>query len=578
MATVLLVFMIAPLYAQHESISTRQKIEELLNRADQISEPSKARPLYKEALELGLTSSNPEAQIHAYTKLGLIDFMEDDNNGAIKNASRALRVYEEYDRPELNIVGANNLMSMALEKFGAYSDAIHHRKQSLKWQKTYPDLVRDKLAAFYSLNSIGKLYMELGQYDSSLYYFQLSVGELKEPQLRRQGSVYNNIGLVYTKMQQSDSAQNAFNFALFSFESIENKSRTDSFMIAVVRGNLADCLPDSSKLKEKYYLKDIEGSLRTGNAGNAVFTYNDLADYLIRTGQYAKAETTLKKSLLLQDSIRQQTPDSRIECYRLLTSLYIHTGKEDLALENAEKLWQLQDSLYGRKARNNFVSILTTYRLNEIENELTIEHIEGEKKKAEIEVLNKENRIARLRYTMLIVGSVLVVIVLLLLVLKIRSDAKRKAREKELRNRLLRMELEYNSDRLNKSVLSLSRKKEFAEELIQRISAMKDMNPSDRNALRLFVLNELEIDESIIRLEKDIHEVGEELISKLRMKFPNLSENDIRLLGFIKMELSNKQIAEIRNISPQSVKIAKNRLRKKLNIEAGGDFEALLSD
>src|SRR5690606_5095432 len=146
------------------------------------------------------------------------------------------------------------------------------------------------------------------------------------------------------------------------------------------------------------------------------------------------------------------------------------------------------------------------------------------------------------------------------------------------KDRLLKLELKYNYERLNKSVLSIERKKEFAEELMDRISEMNELSSSNKNSLKFFVLNELEIDESILIEEKNVSTIGQAHIAQLKLSHPQLTENDIHLLGYIKMKLTNKQIAEIKNVEVESVKTAKNRLRKKLNLEAADDFSELLSD
>lgn len=51
---------------------------------------------------------------------------------------------------------------------------------------------------------------------------------------------------------------------------------------------------------------------------------------------------------------------------------------------------------------------------------------------------------------------------------------------------------------------------------------------------------------------------------RLRMRFPNLTVYDLRLCTYLNTGLSTKEIATILNITPDSVKKAKHRLRKKI--------------
>ncbi|MCE7996922.1 MAG: sigma-70 family RNA polymerase sigma factor [Roseivirga sp.] len=52
---------------------------------------------------------------------------------------------------------------------------------------------------------------------------------------------------------------------------------------------------------------------------------------------------------------------------------------------------------------------------------------------------------------------------------------------------------------------------------------------------------------------------------RLRSQFPVLTSYDIRLCTYLRANLSTKEIATILNITPDSVKKAKHRLRKKIS-------------
>ncbi len=54
--------------------------------------------------------------------------------------------------------------------------------------------------------------------------------------------------------------------------------------------------------------------------------------------------------------------------------------------------------------------------------------------------------------------------------------------------------------------------------------------------------------------------------SRLKTAYPEISPNDLRICALIKLNLSIKEMAGILNISPDSVKTARYRLRKKLQL------------
>ena len=47
---------------------------------------------------------------------------------------------------------------------------------------------------------------------------------------------------------------------------------------------------------------------------------------------------------------------------------------------------------------------------------------------------------------------------------------------------------------------------------------------------------------------------------------PNITNNEIKLCAYLRMNLSTKEMAQLMNISVRGVEISRYRLRKKLNL------------
>jgi len=65
-------------------------------------------------------------------------------------------------------------------------------------------------------------------------------------------------------------------------------------------------------------------------------------------------------------------------------------------------------------------------------------------------------------------------------------------------------------------------------------------------------------------------------LEKLRSEYPNLTSNDLRLCALLKMNLSSKEIASILNITTESLRKSKYRLRKKLSLEENQSLDDYL--
>ena len=58
----------------------------------------------------------------------------------------------------------------------------------------------------------------------------------------------------------------------------------------------------------------------------------------------------------------------------------------------------------------------------------------------------------------------------------------------------------------------------------------------------------------------------------LKEQFPTLTQNNLKLCAYIKIGLTNKEISRILAVELESIKSAKKRLKKKINLSAGESF------
>ena len=67
----------------------------------------------------------------------------------------------------------------------------------------------------------------------------------------------------------------------------------------------------------------------------------------------------------------------------------------------------------------------------------------------------------------------------------------------------------------------------------------------------------------------ELEQANNQFQSTLKKQFPELTSYDLRLCTYLKSNLSTKEIATLLNITPDSAKKAKHRLRKKLHLRPG---------
>ena len=119
-----------------------------------------------------------------------------------------------------------------------------------------------------------------------------------------------------------------------------------------------------------------------------------------------------------------------------------------------------------------------------------------------------------------------------------------KARDNESKNRLLTEIKEKLSEIREDPRMAVQRLKEFTR--------MVDNN----------ILN----DDHTFEIQ--IYELHQEFFRKLKMMYPTLSGNDLKICAYLKVGLNSKEIADIMNIQLSSSYITRSRIRKKLNLDA----------
>jgi hypothetical protein len=154
----------------------------------------------------------------------------------------------------------------------------------------------------------------------------------------------------------------------------------------------------------------------------------------------------------------------------------------------------------------------------------------------------------------------------------IRQKMKRNKLEKEK----VDAELEFKKKELTIHALNLARKNETLENLkskAQELKAEEKGNTGYNQLIRTINFN-LQNDNNWRNFARYFEEVHKDFHSNVKTKFPHVTSNELRLLALLKMNLSSKEIAVILNISPEGIKKARYRLRKKLDITT----EDLLQD
>ena len=141
----------------------------------------------------------------------------------------------------------------------------------------------------------------------------------------------------------------------------------------------------------------------------------------------------------------------------------------------------------------------------------------------------------------------------------------------KLKNEKLEAEIEARNSELASTAMHLVQKAELLSKIKDELNKLNkgirdEEQQSDLKRIVRLLTSEEKADESWEQFAIYFDKVHTDFLMHLKSAFPGITNNDLRLSAFLKMNLSTKEIAQLMKISPRGVEISRYRLRKKMQI------------
>ena len=158
---------------------------------------------------------------------------------------------------------------------------------------------------------------------------------------------------------------------------------------------------------------------------------------------------------------------------------------------------------------------------------------------------------------------------------------RQRVREQALIGKQLQQELDRASNDLSASTMDLLHRNEqlrrVREALTeQKLRLGKDYPDKDYRQVCALIDGALQTDAQWGQFEIHFDRVHNGFFKTLRERFPQLTENDLRFCAYLRLNVSNKDIAALMNISLRGVEAARGRIRKKIGLSPSDSLEAFM--
>ncbi len=419
-----------------------------------------------------------------------------------------------------------------------------------------------KIAEGYMLK--GRLLRETNQYHEAENYLKQAIKHYKKNSAhadRVNAFTYLHLGSLYRKAGRTDEAIDAI---LHGLKYLPNITYQKEFIQASLNMELIANYLERDINNFEPYLEPIKSYLNQVNSGWMT------AQLLYYEGRIAEKNDNYKQAIKkysesMEQSYKANTTLHTIEVNKALIPLLLeHNGSKEQLNRANELVQQTAMQMANHVGLENMFKV-TYYKLKSEENENKY-----------LEQTIKRNK----RIISFILSIIILLIILSLMIVQKSKERKQYNKQLNQLNKALsaqnvnlqdsKQKLKDNRDELQvelkEKILTLTSYSELTQKLQKKIQANKELNSAFKRELLLLV-NDTVDQETIDDINLKFLELNDDYLSVLSSHFPELTSNNLKLAMYLKMNLSSKEIAQILHKSVNTVKVARSRLRKKLNIE-----------
>ncbi|WP_109744364.1 triple tyrosine motif-containing protein [Arcicella aurantiaca] len=152
-----------------------------------------------------------------------------------------------------------------------------------------------------------------------------------------------------------------------------------------------------------------------------------------------------------------------------------------------------------------------------------------------------------------------------------------------LNNEKLKAKILFKDKELVNNSLQVVKKNKILNDIITKMKNIETESLEESVKVQFIKLNksivkEVNSDKSWKNLENHIKNVHYDFLKRLKEKYPTISPRELDLSTYLLINMSTKEIAELMNITPEGVELARYRLRKKLGLNRKDNLISFLMD
>ena len=539
---------------------------------------AEALEYYRKSIENWKLTTNKSKLLNCLMKTWEVQKIKNMHTEMLQLSLEALELATE--------LNDNRLIALTLYKTGktyeilrsyglALENYLKAEKIFAQMKSNFSATYEDKTTLADILVNTGNIYFNQQNYQVANEYFFKCLDISKEIDYKAGiAAAYNNIGEIH---RVNSNFEQALDYYAKSLELNEELDLLDA--ISTNCHNIGITYQAIGKSDEAlvYCFKSISISKLTENKEQIAAAYNTIGSLCNDMNDYNKAIDYFNAAIENANQIQ--------------SFLQIKNAAEGLSLAYAEKqnfkeayeyhklFKNMSDTLYNVENTKQITQLQMQF---EFEKQRKIQEVEQQKYNLEIE--NKQLIInffiAATLLALLIIGTLIVRFFYIKQTnkkLQIQNEVIHN-KEKELIKKdaiHLKEKIDAQNRELASKAMILAKNKELSERVIEDLKSVKLLlnskgrKQNEINQLIANMMNELKIStdtDAWAEFELRFEQVHQSFYDNLLQRYPKLTPNEKKLCAFLRLNMTTKDISSITFQSPQSIEVARTRLRKKLEL------------
>ncbi len=477
---------------------------------------------------------------------------------AIYYAGEALEMAEQLDYKK-GIAAAYARMGSAYFSKAQDDLSLESYLKSLKLSEE----INDSTNLCFVHQGLGIIYDIMGQEEDAMVSLRkaLRIADLLSLN-QRKANIYRSMSVVGNQIYSKDSAMSFIKESLRISEDLNYNQGIVSALnfMATIHIHLKNYDEALEQLQRSLRISMQERNLRRANY--ALIRIGRI--YTIRK-EYQKAKEVLLEAVKVVEgtNLNSYEQDAYEELYVLDTLM----GDYKSAFIHYEKNTELKEAIFNTQTANRLRELTDKYEAEKRKQELEIQE-------QKIVLLEKDQQIKAMWRNILIVGIILIAVAAIVLFKYQKNQNIRK-------QKYLNQKIEFQSKELASYTINFIQKRNLFESVEENLKEVeleieKESVPKIRKIRRL-IKQEDNIDRDWEEFKLHFESVHKNFFPILQRKHPDVRGGDLKLCALINLNMNIKEMSAILGISINSVKTARYRLRKKLNLDHGDSLHSYIS-